>query len=80
VIAKTYKSHRAKEWIKFLEEIDKQVPQLAEPDHPGGEPHVLEIHVIAWQLRDAQDASCPGMAGQAPAVPCSFHAGPAPPG
>ena len=29
VIAKTYKCHRAKEWIKFLEEIDKQVPQLA---------------------------------------------------
>jgi hypothetical protein len=25
VIAKTYKCHRAKEWIKFLEEIDKQV-------------------------------------------------------
>jgi len=27
VIAKTYKSHRAVEWIKFLEKIDKQVPQ-----------------------------------------------------
>jgi transposase len=47
VIAKTYKCHRAKEWIKFLEEIDKQVPQLAEPDEPGGEPHVLEIHIVA---------------------------------
>ena len=47
VIAKTYKSHRAKEWIKFLEEIDKQVPQLAEPDEPDGEPHVLRIHVVA---------------------------------
>jgi transposase/transcriptional regulator with XRE-family HTH domain/DNA-binding CsgD family transcriptional regulator len=47
VIAKTYKSHRAKEWIKFLEEIDKQVPQLAEPDEPGGEPHALEIHIVA---------------------------------
>ena len=47
VIAKTYKSHRAKEWIKFLEEIDKQVPQLAEPDEPGGEPHMLEIHIVA---------------------------------
>jgi transposase len=47
VIAKTYKSHRAKEWIKFLDEIDKQVPQLAEPCEPGGEPHVLEIHIIA---------------------------------
>jgi len=47
VIAKTYKSHRAKEWIKFLEEIDKQVPQLAEPDEPGGEPHVLRIHIVA---------------------------------
>src|SRR5260370_28252936 len=35
VIAKTYKSHRAKEWIKFLEEIDKQVPQLAEPTSPA---------------------------------------------
>lgn len=47
VIAKTYKSHRSKEWIKFLEEIDKQVPQLAEPDEPGGKPHVLEIHIVA---------------------------------
>ena len=47
VIAKTYKSHRAREWIKFLEEIDKQVPQLAEPDEHGGEPHVLQIHIIA---------------------------------
>ena len=47
VIAKTYKSHRAKEWIKFLEEIDKQVPQLAEPDEPDGEPHMLEIHIVA---------------------------------
>ena len=47
VIAKTYKSHRAKEWIKFLEEIDKHVPQLAEPDEPDGELHMLEIHIIA---------------------------------
>jgi transposase len=47
VIAKTCKSHRAREWIKFLEEIDKQVPQLAEPDEPGGEPHVLQIHIVA---------------------------------
>jgi len=47
VIAKTYKSHRAKEWIKFLEEIDKQVPRLTEPDEPGGEPHVLQIHIVA---------------------------------
>jgi transposase len=47
VIAKTYKCHRAKEWMKFLGEIDKQVPQLAEPDEPGGEPHVLQIHIIA---------------------------------
>jgi transposase len=47
VIAKTYKSHRAKEWIKFLEEIDKHVPQLAESDGPGGDPHVLEIHIVA---------------------------------
>src|SRR6266566_317825 len=47
VIAKTYKSHRAVEWIKFLEKIDKQVPQLAEPDEPGGEPHVLQIHIVA---------------------------------
>jgi transposase len=47
VIAKTYKNHRAREWIKFLEEIDKQVPQLAEADEPGSEPHVLEIHIIA---------------------------------
>jgi len=47
VIAKTCKNHRAKEWIKFLEEIDKQVPQLAEPDEPGGEPHVLQIHIVA---------------------------------
>src|SRR5260370_7758163 len=46
VIAKTYKSHRAKEWTKFLEEIDKQVPQLTEPDEPGGDPHVLQIHII----------------------------------
>jgi transposase len=46
VIAKTYKRHRAVEWIKFLEEIDKQVPQLAGPGEPDGEPHVLEIHVI----------------------------------
>ncbi len=47
VIAETYKSHRAKEWIRFLEEIDKQVPQLAEPDEPGSEPHVLQIHIVA---------------------------------
>lgn len=47
VIAKTYKSHRAKEWIKFLEGVDKQVPRLTEPDEPGGEPHVLQIHVVA---------------------------------
>lgn len=47
VIAKTYKCHRAKEWIKFLEEIDKQVPRLAEPDEPGGQPHILEIHIVA---------------------------------
>jgi len=47
VIAKTYKSHRAREWIKFLEEIDKQVPQLAGPDEPGGDPHVLQIHIVA---------------------------------
>jgi len=47
VIAKTYKSHRAREWIKFLEEIDKQVPQLAEPGEIGGKPHVLEIHIVA---------------------------------
>lgn len=47
VIAKTYKKHRAKEWINFLEEIDKNVPQLAEPDEPGGQAHVLEIHIIA---------------------------------
>ncbi len=47
VIAKTYKNHRAKEWIKFLEQIDKQVPQLAEPGEHGGKPHVLEIHIVA---------------------------------
>ncbi len=47
VIAKTYKNHRAKEWIKFLQEIGKQVPQLTEPDEPGGEPHVLQIHIVA---------------------------------
>ena len=47
VIAKTYKSHRAKEWINFLEEVDKQVPRLTEPDEPGGEPHVLQIHIVA---------------------------------
>jgi len=47
VIAKTYKCHRATEWIRFLEEIDKQVPQLAEPDEPGGVPHALEIHIVA---------------------------------
>jgi transposase len=47
VIAKTYRSHRSKEWIKFLEEINRQVPQLAEPDEQDGEPRVLEIHVIA---------------------------------
>ena len=47
VIAKTYKSHRAKEWIKFLQEVDKQVPRLTEPDEPGGEPHVLQIHIVA---------------------------------
>lgn len=47
VIANTYKSHRAREWIKFLDEIDKQVPQLTEPDEPGREPHVLEIHIVA---------------------------------
>ena len=47
VIAETYKSHRAKEWIRFLEEIDKQVPQLAEPGEPGSEPHVLQIHIVA---------------------------------
>jgi len=34
VIAETYKQHRSAEWIKFLEKIDKQVPQLAEPDEP----------------------------------------------
>jgi hypothetical protein len=47
VIAKAYKGHRAKEWIQFLGKIDKQVPQQADPDKPGGEPHVLEIRVIA---------------------------------
>src|SRR6266702_3030679 len=47
VIAKTCKSHRAKEWIKFLEQTGKQVPRLTEPDGPGGEPHVLQIHIIA---------------------------------
>ena len=47
VIAKTYKCHRAKEWIKFLEEIDKQVPRLAEPDEPGRQPHILDIHIVA---------------------------------
>lgn len=47
VIAKTYKSHRAREWIMFLEEIDKQVPQLAEPGETGAKPHVLEIHIVA---------------------------------
>jgi transposase/transcriptional regulator with XRE-family HTH domain len=47
VMANTYKNHRAKEWIKFLEKIDKEVPLLAEPDEPGGEPHVLEIHIVA---------------------------------
>jgi len=47
VIAKTCKCHRAKELIKFLEEIDKQVPLLAEPGEPGGRPHVLEIHIVA---------------------------------
>jgi transposase len=36
VITKTYKQHRAKEWIRFLVEIDKQVPRVAEPDEPGG--------------------------------------------
>jgi len=47
VIAKTYKQHRSAEWIKFLEKIDKQVPQLTEPGQPGGEPCVLQIHIIA---------------------------------
>jgi transposase len=47
VIAKTYKCHRAKEWIKFLEEVDKQVPRLTGPDEPGGEPHVVQIHIVA---------------------------------
>jgi hypothetical protein len=47
VIAKTYRSHRAREWMKFLEEIDKQVPQMTEPDEPGSEPHVLQIHIVA---------------------------------
>jgi transposase len=47
VIAKTYKCHRSQEWIKFLEEIDKQVPLLAESGEPGGEPHALQIHIVA---------------------------------
>ncbi len=47
MIAKTYKCHRAKEWIKFLEEVDKQVPLMAEPGELGGEPHALQIHIIA---------------------------------
>jgi transposase len=47
VIAKTYQNHRAKEWVKFLEEIDKQVPRLAEPGEPGQEPYVLAIHIVS---------------------------------
>jgi transposase len=47
VIAKTYQRHRSVEWVKFLEEIDKQVPGLVESEEPGGEPHVLQIHIVA---------------------------------
>jgi transposase len=47
VIAKTYKCHRAQEWIKFLEEIDKQVPLIAESGELGGGPHALQIHIVA---------------------------------
>jgi DDE superfamily endonuclease len=47
VIAKTYKCHRSQEWIEFLEEIDKQVPLLAESGEPGGGPHALQIHIVA---------------------------------
>ena len=74
VIAKTYKSHRAKEWIKFLEEVDKQVPRLAEPDEPGGEPHVLQIHIVADNYATHKTPACPAMAGKAPEVQDSFHA------
>ena len=63
------------EWIKFLEEIDKQVPRLTVSAYePGGEPHVLGNPHHRRQLRDAKDASCPAMAGQAPPVPHSLHA------
>jgi transposase len=34
VIAKTYQRHRAKEWIKFLTEIDQRVPQQ------------LDVHIV----------------------------------
>jgi hypothetical protein len=30
-----------------LHEIGKQVPWLTEPDEPCGEPHVLQIHIVA---------------------------------
>ena len=64
VIGKCYRRHRQQEFLKFLNEIDSQVPEGAgrrDPHHPG-------------QLWDAQDAQGEAVVRASSRVSPPFHA------
>ena len=61
VIGKCYKRHRAVEFLKFLKEIDAQVPEG------------LDVHIVG-QLRHPQDTQDQSVARPSAALSCPLHA------
>ena len=61
VIGKCFRRHRAKEFTKFLREIDENVPEEQ------------SVHVVL-DLRHAQDTGREAMASSPPAIPPTLHA------
>ena len=62
VIAKCFARHRGREFLKFLREIETNVPLD------------LDVHLVMDNYSTHKDSSHSPMAGQTSALACSLHA------
>ena len=62
VIGKCYRRHRAREFLDFLKEIDRRVPDE------------LDIHVVMDNYRHPQDGGSQSLAGTAATLACPLYA------
>ena len=62
VIGKCYRRHRAREFLDFLKEIDRRVPEG------------LDVHIVMDNYAHPQDRSGQGLAGAASALARPLHA------